>query len=376
LVHRVGWRAGVAGAAAILVACGGPAFSAAEGGGPDAQLPDGRAPEGGTDGGPSSKDGGRLDATLDGAVPDSTSIGDSASFGDVVVINLDAQPDVGVSDGGCDCLPSVAGWTGPGEVFVGLNGQGTAPSCNGSFPTPGYSGYFGIEVDDTCSCSCGAPTGQQCGTPTASYWTGACGVVGMGTQTLTETCSPVGAIAASNVSVASTGPTSRGACTASATGPPTAVSWTYVMTACENSTLNAGTCPSGLCVPSPDPGFSHICVWAPDQGSGQVCPAPYAYVLGDVAATGATDTLSCETSCSCGAVEGASCTTTLELGSNGCPSAAEGTVVTSSSCTALMGANRVAAVVTIEAGTCTPATSAPTGAVTKNMPTRFCCTTQ
>jgi hypothetical protein len=375
LKRHLGWLAAVAASAfvSIAVSCGGPPFSAAagDGGAPgdadaraltDAGAGDGRQP---------------LDATLDSSVgPDSTATTDDAPSEDVF-INLDARPDIGVADGGCNCLPPVSGWNGPGEVWVDLYGA-LSPSCASFTGQPPFMGYLGLQHDDSCSCSCGEPTGQGCASSITVEWgTAGCNGLG-GPQTLSASCSKVSALAATNVSVTATLPTSQGACAPDASGPADA-SWKYAMAACPVSSLDAGTCsPGNVCVPSPDQGFMYLCVWRGAAellaDGGEACPPQYSYPL-DIAPAGTKleDHRSCSTSCSCGPAQGSSCPVTLELGNGTCPPT--GTTVTNTSCLPVSGQNMAAVVESPTPGSCAATAGTATGGITKDNPTRFCCTT-
>jgi len=64
-----------------------------------------------------------------------------------------------------------AGWTGPVVTSIAANGQPPA-ACTGAYSD--MLGVFGttINKNDTCACSCGAPTSLTCGQPSLGVWTG------------------------------------------------------------------------------------------------------------------------------------------------------------------------------------------------------------
>lgn len=209
------------------------------------------------------------------------------------------------------------GWIGPLAVYAGSSAG--APAC----PTSMTQVLDMHEQMDgpqpaSCSCSCGAPSGATCGAVDYyGYGAPGCGTCVTSDIVLTpglcswiaETCD---AEPYTYSSFASERAASGGQC-AVIQAPPNVppVTWETEVRACQpTGVLTTAGCGAGeVCSPAGSAPFgAAMCI---AQAGDVACPAgPYS--VKQVAYGGASDTRSC-TACSCGPVEGAACSATLQF---------------------------------------------------------------
>jgi hypothetical protein len=313
---------------------------------------------------------------------------------------VDCEDPACIADYECvDAIPPGLGDFG----YVGLyDGSDAPPPCEGDVPTKVFDGDADLMWSPaTCTaCGCMSATGQGCditvdldpstaglqplqvaNTPCATpatalstltvpgMWSGVC----FQSETLAggQLCNGLPCNASVTASAATV---SGGACAASGGAPmrPTATFATHGR-ACRATREGRG-CPAGqVCLPKPAPPFEpRVCVGA----AGDVmCPSPFVTQI--QLNQGMTDTRDC-TSCSCGPASGGSCSIAIELDADsGCGN--KDVTVNTGSCANIVGnpaiVGRTYSMVTPPSGGhCTPtSTSTPTGSVTADNLTTFCC---
>jgi hypothetical protein len=276
------------------------------------------------------------------------------------------------------CVPQVAGWSGPYELYEGPAGV-APPACGASFTGVVYNGNGGLAyVPPTCSaCSCGGAMGLTCGAPSLTSYDAAGCATSCGNLTLNAACNtlptcgagnPVGAVAVTAA------PTSGGSCTPSG-GVPTkpAPTWSTVARGCGLARTGSGACgPTAACAPKTGLPFgTGQCIV---QGGDVACPGG-PYTIRHLYFTGFDDQRGC-TTCNCGGVNGATCSTTVTLytGKN-CNNTAQ-PLTAPQTCATATGQPKSAASTSVVAspGSCDATGGAPMGAVSASGPTTFCCT--
>jgi hypothetical protein len=193
-----------------------------------------------------------------------------------------------------------------------------------------------------------------------------------------------GAECAVSLTVAPTGVTGGGTCTASqvavAKSPPT---WKNVIDACSAPAPGSGCSATQACLPKPAPGFlPHLCIMK--AGVNQCPPGQFQYR--HVLYTAFADTRDCTHDCACGSATGGDCTATLRVYStSGCTGSPILTTTVDSlgpKCDALTGNPAIAGstltVTSLDGGSCAPSGGTPTGAVDGDPTTAvtFCCIDQ
>ena len=369
-------------------ACGGQAFTIAPSGS------EGGAAEGGADVGSSSGSGSGSGGAGDGG-GDATAAGDGA--GDA---GGDAPPDVTLNDaialpdvveeapshcgGQFACVPGVpAGWEGPFEVY---RGSSAPASCSANF-FASYQGSGQLKADAaTCGCTCGAAGGVQCSEATASFYVSPAGLGTCSSHCTDVALSP--GVCASNINAATQCPTlagttfftatastpSGGSCTPTPSTSLPPPQWGTQVRACISLLAPAQVdCPGGsLCAPvSAQPFDSTLCI---AQAGDVQCPAS-GYTNRSVSYGGLQDGRHC-TACTCGAVTGSTCTSTISVTSHGSAASCSGGAVTyqlPQSCAGVQQPGDFLLKATPQAGSCTPSQPTPTGAATPSAPTTFCC---
>jgi hypothetical protein len=283
---------------------------------------------------------------------------------------------------GYECVPAATGGWGGYAIYDDTRTN----ACPSSYPTQADT-YEGLMFSPaTCtSCACDAsgttcnPSSLRCeddgGTCTASTpltsLSASCTALGGGLTTDGH------AMCAASAPVAA-----GGSCTASggaATLSP--VSFGKLSRTCGATSGPGGGCTTGnVCVAKP-PGGSHgVCVSQPASGT-VICPAGYndAFVVLPTA-TSFDDTRGC-TACACGGLTGASCAATATLflsgdcedgggpGSVALP--ADGNCHPIGPGAATFASGSLSTMT--NQGSCAPSGGAPTGTVTAENPTAYCC---
>ncbi len=281
---------------------------------------------------------------------------------------------------GSVCAPPVPnGWTGPLTAYYG--DPSAEAGCPPSMPQLVAEGGFDLDAGPAeCTCSCGPPAGESCGTVTLSAAEGpGCGpclappppvdlVSGVCTSIKDLSCGP--ALDASryiNVTSTVVGP---GSCESRGAAIVPDAAWACSAIACAAD--NLGTCGSGgSCVPIPPAGFlSRPCI---ASAGDELCPAG-PYTDKHVLYGGVEDGRGC-TSCSCGPASGTACSVALAAyaAATGCgpgmPSA------TGPGCVHLHqpGAGWVKGTFEAGGGSCPADGGRPAGTASPSQPTTLCC---
>jgi hypothetical protein len=292
---------------------------------------------------------------------------------DVVVDRTLAPTD---NDAGLVCVPTPpTGWQGP---FIIAEASGdplpTPPPCpSPAFQAnPAYDGTANIDAGQaSCSCQCGPPSGVECLTATAQFYSD------MNCNTPCGARVELGACAALNtgctpmlMAVALTGATSNGGCPSSSQPdfPPPA--WTQSARLCASlETYDAGCSPDRTATLPPLPPFEdNLCVM---QAGAVPCPETYpdqkTYYHGTP-----VDTRSCA-SCGCAPPSGGTCSGTATVEDN-CTGGGAATAPVPTTCHQVPSkANAQYSGAVVDAGSCTP-----TGGLTGDLqppssPTTICC---
>jgi len=394
-MSRFARRLGFAGFVALVAACGGQSFTtvAGDGGPSDATsvVTGDRDILGDGPDAVASDAVSQADASDDGP-PDSAFGGDGATDAgprDAFVPDVIEEPPPHCN-GAFECVPSVPpGWSGPFELYSG-SVSSPPPPCSTNFAGPAYGGSGGTLTASAASCKCGceAATGVGCSVPSISFYGEV--VLGSGTCSTATHCT--------DVTLTPGVCTELDALSMCPTLKPTSAEMTV-----PGSAVNAGMCPPAVSQAIPPYSWSltaRACVssLAPAQldcGAGSVCapqtaspfgssqcisqPAAVAcpttgYTVGTTFYGGVNDGRTC-TSCTCGAVTGASCSATVVVSS-----ATDGTctsnTVTYEAPVTCAGAQQPADFqlnLVASGGGCVPSPVAPTGAATPSSPTTFCC---
>ena len=289
----------------------------------------------------------------------------------------DASPDAAFCGGSSSCVEApMPGWNGPVIYYEGATGT-APPACAGDYATTAADLDSGLNGGSaSCTCSCGAPTGTNCGSATLqTHNDSLCMTVATASQTVPAgTCTgyTLGGgtnhfnIVAPNVTGGSCAPS-----LAKNIPPPT---WSTQFHACTSSTTlsSAGCNANQVCAPRPSAPFdSQVCIYA----SGNVaCPTGSSYSNRLVRYASFSDTRNCST-CSCGAPSG-SCAgdVVFSEGPGTCGNINDGSV--STGCKQFTpGTATLVGYSPAPAATCMPSTGMVTGALTATQPTTFCCLT-
>jgi hypothetical protein len=314
---------------------------------------------------------------------------------------------------GYACVAAIpVGWTGYYTVFEGK--PANDPGCPMGVPNSAYVGNKDLVAPPaTCStCTCNAPTGQQCTWPAVgpggengpivgdaacngstfcsfeftvpSNWNGSCvnDTYLQGGQTTcgsmaNMTCS-ANTGAACNVSVTMPSPTViGGTCTASMQNPTLPpITWNTVAEACNGAPAVPTGCNAGLtCLQKPaTPYVPGICI---SQTGDKMCPAGV-FSQKHLYFQNVTDSRACS-GCGCGGAGGATCSASVQLYSDlqlGVCNTLIGTVA-SGSCTNIAGnpnvAGKKATITGPTGGTCPPSGGQASGTAVGASPTTFCC---
>jgi hypothetical protein len=269
-------------------------------------------------------------------------------------------------------VPSVPGWQGPYTLFTGTPGAPSPCDPSSYESTPVFTGYTGLNAPNpACSCSCAAPAGVACATPQVTFYSDVCNTacgspVALAGCVATPTACP-------NFKVGDSVP-EGGACTASSTPAPPAVTWAGGAQVCQPQGASQGSCtPGELCLSE---GSGAFCIM---QAGMVTCPAGD-YSVSHVYYGGATDTRACS-ACTCGPVSGASCS--FASGPLGfpyldpmCATAPTGALVLDS-CIVIPTVKAVelkATAMLLDAGGCAPSGGVASGTATPAQPTTLCCT--
>jgi hypothetical protein len=306
-------------------------------------------------------------------------------------IDDDGNGKVDCDDPACSagymCVPQVpAGFTGPGEVYEGLD---ASQACDPLYTKDYFTGYVTPKCDVSCSaCTCGSPAGVTCGNP--GFSSQAISPSGVPTCPKPTTVEPGICTTVSLPSGASfatfAGAASGGSClaTGGTLNQPDPI-WNAGHL-CEANAKGGLGCASGyVCWPKPQaPFFSQVCVFAvgdlPCSDAGY--PAKRSYY--DSQKYG--DTRSCST-CACNTPSGGSCPASLGMWTKGllgttlaCTDGASATYSVPSACQAVP-PNIVDIMFTSKSytgGSCTPTSvvATPNGGACTPLggPTTACCT--
>ncbi|MGH7434370.1 MAG: hypothetical protein ACRENE_01710 [Polyangiaceae bacterium] len=247
------------------------------------------------------------DATLDG---------DAGTDGpdDANILAADGPALVSCAGGGL-CSPPVPanapGWSGPYSLSVGAPGALLPCSTPSYEAQPVFEGDYGLKADPPqCGCSCSAPHGQGCGPPQVTFYTDStcntvCGEGQVNGCLVIPSCPGSGGSGPANfLEIGNTTPSATASCTPDGSVAMPAASWSGAARVCQ---LAPGAihdrCGSGeYCLPASTP---YCIMFAGDAGDAP-CPAGEWYKYRHVFYTGMDDQRGC-TSCTCGAVTGASC---------------------------------------------------------------------
>ncbi len=340
--------------------------------------------DGATQGDARSNDASDRDASKDALTAGESGPDDAAA---------DARPDDAAdSDSGApppacpmgfSCAPAVPpGWAGPFELYAGPK---PVPACGAGFAGGQLTGYAGLSAPPAmCACACG-PAAVQCTNPSVQVYESvtscnATGAVPCSTRAFTPgactTVDPTGACDAGALGLGVTIPAttvSDGGCAPQPVTTLVSTAWTTSMRACAASATPPGAscAPGEVCAPTPAPPFdTAICIEQP--GVVPACPLTD-YTVRRIYYTGVDDLRGCST-CSCGAVSGASCTETLAqfpADAGGC----SGAKITYSGgqCLPVAPDGDLQLTLAATGGACTPSPVAPTGSALRTGPMTFCC---
>jgi hypothetical protein len=274
------------------------------------------------------------------------------------------------------CAPAPpAGWNGP-VAFGEVAADAATPACGDNY-TAGFLGKSILDVPEAgCSCTCGAPTGVSCPTPSMAFYSDPTCATPCGTPAPIDGSScPTTASGCSAMEMPVAMP-EGGSCspTTDAMFPP--ATWERQALECVPSTTpDAGSCTAGsYCLPAAPTALGY-CVT--QTGKASSCPSgpysrgPYVEYSGDL-----TEERTCS-DCTCGPPDGGTCNQPagfLENQSCDIPSLpwAPG------ACVPFPGQSAVKAVATASLaspGKCTPSGSKPGGTVLlPALVQSFCCT--
>jgi hypothetical protein len=284
---------------------------------------------------------------------------------------------------GFECVPAAAGgWSG-----YAIYDDTRTTACPSTYPTQDDTFEGLISSPATCSsCVCTA-SGTTCGasslrceddggpctasTPVASL-SASCTALGPGVTTDGRATCAASAPAATGGSCAASG--------GAATLPP--VSFSKLSRTCTATSGPGAGCAAGnVCVAKAPAGSHGVCVTEATSGTA-ICPGGYSHAFVVLpTATSFDDTRSC-TACACGGLTGASCTAamaTLFLSSDCEDGGGPGSVSlpADGNCHPIGGAAATFAsgslTTTTNQGSCPPSGGAPTGSVTAENPTAYCC---
>jgi len=301
---------------------------------------------------------------------------------------------VGAGAGAAECTGQcVEGgpllWTDPELVWIGP--PAASPSCPTDAPKVGFNGYADLDAPSVCGpCTCG-PSAGTCALPNAIIpSTQPCSAGDSGTFENGLVAPPGwdGGCAVVNAMPAEQGiasltiqPLSRNE--ACPQGPPSPLgqppaTWQTMLMTCRD--WPGGVCaPGSICI-APTPAVSGFRVCIGQMGEASCSGPDFApYTEQHVVYTGFTDTRSC--TCTCGAVAGSSCSSTVSVyddaacgdspgvveevtspGANVCQNVAPGMAIGSISATTPV----------YTPGMCV-ASGEPVGAAVPTGPTTFCC---
>ncbi len=271
--------------------------------------------------------------------------------------------------------PPPLGWSGPvALVEVGMAG------CGGDFPNEVFRGDVILDVPDlSCSCSCGAPTGQSCGKPTFhNYLSDDCSPVNNGSDLTAGQCHgsfspspPAGGSVRVDGGVAT-----GGACAAMPVEVRPEI-LTERRLACGIEASPSNSCLEGeACVPVPSGTFEpRLCIWAEGE---LPCPTGAGFApAGTVFRNGYQDDRECS-ACTCGAPSDGTCEGSSSVYAAGsCSGSAKATMPHDGTCVPLsptgFASVRIQAS-TVVPGSCIPADVIPEGELVRRDPVTVCCT--
>jgi len=274
------------------------------------------------------------------------------------------------------CVGSApAGWTGPVQLYEGAAPPPPCPPST-SLEIEGGSGLSAPPA--TCStCTCGAPAGVTCGSPTVTLYTDSvCGGASCDVGTVTSTCSLLKTGTQCNIAgtlvYVSVAP-------AQATGgscPPTPevpsvppAAWTTNALACAPLATGAA-CGAGMeCTPSPAAPFV-TCIY---QAGNVSCPSA-AYPNKSIVDTNWFDTRTCS-ACSCGAPGGCAGGAVLVSTNSACSSGVQNPIPSACKFDGIPGILPYYAemVTPPSPNGCTPGGGQPTGGTVPTGPITLCC---
>ncbi|HVY48251.1 MAG TPA: hypothetical protein VHB21_20330 [Minicystis sp.] len=311
------------------------------------------------------------------------------------------------ANGGGKCVADVPnGWTGYFALYDGA--PGADPGCPANYPsnmTAPYLGQGDFSANPaTCSCTCGAPTGEKCNYPSEvdvldapcatamcgsqlplpANWNGSCtGMEYAGGNTCNDnspTCMGTSPCSISITSPPATVDESGGSCAPDpvhVTKPM--VTFGTLGRGCGDPQPIQGTCNAGqTCVPAPPaPYVAGVCIM---QTGDVQCPP--VFTQKHVFYEGFDDTRNCSGACACpDPPTGATCSATITVYSDLTIGACNTQVISfqAGACVSLTGnpnvAGRKGTKTAPTGGSCTADASAvmPSGTATPNQPTTFCC---
>jgi hypothetical protein len=287
-------------------------------------------------------------------------------------VDDDGDNQIDCADSQCTthvCAPNApAGWTGP--VAVRDDVTSANPACAGPYLNNPWKGGRQVTCPaHTCgTCTCGAPPGVGCTTPTVTHW---------GQNDVTCTGKPITSFPAPGCQAVDghfmtdgTTPTGPGSCTGQR-GPDNKPAPTFARTglACSGATAGGG-CAGGQCLPVPGaPLEGKLCVY---RAGDHPCPAGYT-ANRRVYHQDITDGRTC-TTCTCGPPE---CKGRIWMGQDfSCPTDdGTGLPVPVAMCTHI-GGIRAEYIAYVPLGlSCTPSDSMEGGSCTPDAPTAttICC---
>jgi hypothetical protein len=299
-----------------------------------------------------------------------------------------------------------AGWTGHYALADGLVAA-LPGSCPGAtYPNPIYSGYrlLNVPAAQCSACTCSAPLGQVCdvqvhiiagtcnewnnGTacafPVPSIADGTCDQSGGFLMAGNNTCAPasgancpMGSSPCNQSASADPAVLLGGSCNPSVetpTIPPT--TWTNAGRACQPAAEGKGCANSFACLPNAPAPYGFVCI---SHIGDFACPAGSGYTskhtFFDI---DPTDDRTCS-DCQCSGVNGASCTSSMEIYSDLVVNSCNTKIATipPSGCAPLVGnpavLGRKGVNTSIIPGTCSPSGGTASGTATGVNPITYCC---
>lgn len=299
-----------------------------------------------------------------------TGVGGTAAWPEICGNGIDDDQNgkTDCEDPSCPDLACVdqppSGWTGPVALFTGPTGS--LAECPKGLELA-YSGHLEAAwTPATCgACSCGAPTSTTC-TATLHYYTdGLCGTQYTIDTITSSACDsgPLSTVTIGSFSVTGGNPT--GSCGAGTAAPPTLTpaTWGKDVRACKLATGKPAGCAGGkICAPL----FAQTlaCVY---QSGDVACPAGFA--VRSLSYEAFKDTRACG-NCGCN-FAASSCTPNVTVFSNTACTTPIGAF--SSGCHVGNAHAASAGSGTVQGATCTSTGAQPTGCVSPDQPTTFCC---